>query len=158
MDGEQYFPTGFFVEDGQVYGESFGSYAGMFTVNENIARLRWLGDEPYRGEPYQFALQSFPLLVKPGGVPGFPAEREDNIPARRTVIAQDRSGRFILFVSDSTQFTLHQLSQYLVDSDLDLDIALNLDGGPSSGMYILPSGTMFPALYELPIVITVHAR
>lgn len=155
---EQYFPTGLFIENGEMYGESFDDYAGMFTVNNDTARLSWLRKEPYQGQLYQFALQSFPMLVRPGGELGFPAEFEDHVAARRTFIAQDRHGRFILFVSDKTRFTLHQLSQYLVDSDLDLDIAMNLDGGPSSGLYILPSGTMIPPLYELPIVITVHAR
>ena len=158
VENERYFPTGLFIVNGQTYGESFGDYAGMFTVDANMARLRWLRAEPYYGEAYQFAMQSFPVLVKPGGALGFPAEMEDNMCARRTVLAQDRSGRFILFASAYSQFTLHQLSKYLVESDLDIDIALNLDGGPSTGLSIVDSGANVPALYGLPIVITVHAR
>jgi len=155
---EQYLPTGLLIIDGKAYGESLGDYAGMFVIDRNFARLLWLRTEPYRNEPPQFALQSFPMLVKPGGELGFPVENEDNLRARRTVIAQDRSGRFVLFASAYPNFTLHQLSAYLVNSDLDLDIAVNLDGGPSTGLLISRSGAAIPAVSNLPIVITVHAR
>lgn len=155
---ERYLPKGLLVIDGQAYGESLGDYAGMFVVDGNFSRLFWLRTEPYRNEPHQYALQSFPMLVKPGGELGFPVENEDNLRARRTVVGQDRSGRFILFASAYPYFTLHQLSTYLVKSDLDLDIAVNLDGGPSTGMLISGSGAAVPAVSNLPIVITVHAR
>ncbi len=155
---EQYLPTGLLIIDGQTYGESLGDYAGMFVVDGNFGRLLWLRTEPYRNEPHQFALQSFPMLVKPGGELGLSFENEDNLRARRTVIAQDRGGRFVLFASAYSYFTLHQLSKYLVNSDLDLDVAVNLDGGPSTGLLISGSGAAIPAVSNLPIVITVHAR
>ena len=55
-------------------------------------------------------------------------------------------------------FTLHSLSAYLVQSDLDLDVALNLDGGPSSGMLLAEPFEVIPAYSPLPIVITVSER
>ena len=59
-------------------------------------------------------------------------------------------------------FTLHQLSKFLVESDLGLDIALNLDGGPSTGMLLASSPAQLfeeiPAYSVLPVVITVSAR
>ena len=158
VENEQYFPTGLFILDGQSYGASYDDYAGMFTIDGGISHLRWLRAEPYANEPHQFAFQSFPMLVKPGGELGFSAEYEDNMRARRTVIAQDRSGRFILFASAYSYFTLHQLSMYLVNSDLNLDLALNLDGGPSTGLLVLSTGINIPAVSNLPIVITVHTR
>ena len=155
----RYLPAGLLVVDGQTIGSSYSGYGGMFTVSADGPALRWLVQDPYRpGEPLQFALQSFPILVKPGGLPGFPAEKEDNMIARRTVLGRDRAGRFIVLVTSSSYFTLYRLSAYLAASDLDLDIALNLDGGPSSGLALAGPQLLVPATSALPIVIAVFPR
>jgi hypothetical protein len=80
--------------------DSQDNNTGMLAIKDEGAALRWLAQSPYNpGEDLNSALQSFPLLVKPGGVLGFPAELEDNRAARRTVIGQDRAGRFLLLVA-----------------------------------------------------------
>jgi exopolysaccharide biosynthesis protein len=98
------------------------------------------------------------MLVKPGGELGFGAERENYARARRTVIAQDKEGRILLMVAPQAYFTLHQLSVYLTESDLDLDIALNLDGGGSTGILVANPREVIPPRVLLPFVILVHAR
>lgn len=159
QEGEQYIPNGLTVIDGLAMGTSFGDFGGMFAVIETGPELRWLAQRPYDPEePLLAALQSFPILVKPGGELGFPAEFEDNLPARRTVIAQDQVGRILLIVALQGNLTLHQLSVYLTDSDLELDMALNLDGGPSSGILLAQPFEEIPALSPLPIVITINLR
>ena len=156
---EIYIPTGLTVVDGEVIGTSYGDFAGMLAVSATGAELRWLAQKPYDPqEALTAALQSFPLLVKPGGEMGFGAEHEDNLQARRTVIAQDRSGRWVLLVASSGSFSLHRLSAYLAASDLELDIALNLDGGPSSGLLLADPYQEIPSLTPLPVVITIHPR
>ncbi|MFQ5419744.1 MAG: phosphodiester glycosidase family protein, partial [Anaerolineae bacterium] len=111
---------------------------------------------PYdANEPLQYALQSFPMLVKPGGKLGFPDE--DGQPSRRTVIAQDRDGRFLFIIAPWGKFTLHQLSAFLVNSDLDLDIALNLDGGSSSGL-LWADNQGVQAMTAVPAVIAVYGE
>lgn len=131
----------------------------MLAITERWAGLRWLAQEPYLpGEPIPSGLQSFPVLVKPGGELGFAAESEDNVRARRTVIAQDREGRILFLIAPRGHFTLHQLSLSLTESDLDLDIAINLDGGPSSGMMIANPREVIPSQSLLPIVIAVYPR
>jgi uncharacterized protein YigE (DUF2233 family) len=156
-ENARYIPTGLTVINGQPIGESYEGFGGMFAVTDQGPQLRSLAQQPYQfGEPLLAALQSFPLLVKPGGVLGFPAEYEDNLQARRTVVARDRDGRFLFMVADQGYFTLHQLSLYLTNSDLNLDIALNLDGGPSSGIFLSNPREQIPAYGNLPIVITVH--
>ena len=158
-EGETLIPTGLTIVGGEAIGESYGEFAGMLAVNEDGASLRWLAQAPYEsGEGLVSALQSFPLLVKPGGELGFPAELEDNQAARRTVIAQDSSGRFLLLVAPRGYFTLHQLSAFLTASDLELDIALNLDGGPSSGLLLADPPWGESALLPLPVVILVYPR
>jgi uncharacterized protein YigE (DUF2233 family) len=156
-------PTGLVVGQGQTVGASYGAFAGMFAVTPAGPSLRWLEQQPLQpGEALQAGLQSFPLLIKPGGILGFPAQHDDGQQARRTIVGQDRRGRIIFLVTGHQFFTLHRLSMYLVESDLDLDIALNLDGGTSSGLLLRRAAPSFsegfagPAL--LPVVITVIPR
>lgn len=152
-------PNGLTILNGQAFGSSYDSFGGMLAVHDQGADLRSLAQKPYvPGEPLSAGLQSFPLLVKPGGELGFPAEFEDNVRARRTVVAQDREGRILFLIAPSGHFTLHQLSSYLTDSDLGLEIALNLDGGPSSGILLSDPREVIPSQSLLPIVILAFRR
>lgn len=149
--------TGVIVVNGRASGVSYSDFGGMLAIKDNGPELRWLPAQPYDpAEPLDAGLQSFPMLVTPGGQPGI--KEEDGLPARRTVIGRDTSGRFILLVAASGTFTLHEMSVYLVGSDLDLDIALNLDGGASSGMLLANPAEGIPAFSLLPSVITVHPK
>jgi hypothetical protein len=157
LEEEIYFPNGLTIIAGVPMGSSYGDFGGMFAVTEVGPELRWPAQQPYDpNEGLQAALQSFPILVKPGGKLGFPAEYEDNITARRTIIAQDLAGRVLLMVAPQGNLTLHQISAFLTGGDLDLDIAINLDGGPSSGILLAEPAEKIPAISPLPIVITVH--
>jgi hypothetical protein len=159
LEGDDYIPNGLTVIDGVALGESYGAFGGMLAVSENGPELRWLAQQPYDlNEPLQAALQSFPILVKPGGQLGFPAEHEDHISARRTVIARDMAGRILLMVAPQGNLSLHQLSDFLSTADLEIDIAINLDGGPSSGILLSDPLIEIPALAPLPVVITMHER
>ena len=159
QEGERYLPNGLTVIDGIPMGSSYGDFGGMLAISEDGPELRWLAQQPYDpSETLLAALQSFPILVKPGGQLGFPAENEDNLSARRTAIAQDQEGRMLFMVAPQGNLTLHQLSAYLVASDLGLDIAINLDGGPSSGILLADPAEKIPAISPLPVVITVHSR
>jgi exopolysaccharide biosynthesis protein len=80
------------------------------------------------------------------------------VQARRTVIGQDKDDRILFIVAPRGHFTLHQLSLYLTESDLNLDIAINLDGGPSSGIWASEPREVIPSQTLLPIVILVYPR
>jgi len=159
IENDRYFPNGLTIVNGEILGSSFDGFGGMLAINEDSAELRWLVEKPYRSyEPLQAALQSFPMLVRPGGELGFGAEREDHVAARRTAIAQDKDGRIILIVAPQGYFTLHQLSVYLTESDLNLDIAFNLDGGGSTGILVTNPREIIPSKVLLPFVILVYPR
>lgn len=159
IENNRHFPNGLTIVNGETFGSSYDPFAGMLAISDSKVELRWLADQPYDPyEPLRAALQSFPVLVKPGGVLGFAAQHEDNLKARRTVIGQDRQGRILFMVAPRGYFTLHQLSLYLTGSDLQLHIALNLDGGPSSGILLADPQEIIPSLSLLPFVILVYPR
>ena len=159
VENEKYIPNGLTIINGGALGSSYESFAGMLAISDQAAELRWLAEKPYSpNEILRAGLQSFPMLVKPGGELGFPAQHEDNLRARRTVIGQDKDGNILLIVAPRGYFTLHQLSVYLTESDLNLDIAINLDGGPSTGILVADPYEIIPSQTSLPIVILVNAR
>jgi hypothetical protein len=159
IENERYYPDGLIVIDGITSGRSFVGYGGMLAIDQAGAALRWLEQKPYLpGEQFQAALQSFPVLVKPGGKLGFGPEREDHKQARRTAIGQDRAGRILFLIAPQGYFTLHEFSAYLTQSDLDLDIALNLDGGGSTGIVVANPRELIAAKPLLPFVILAYTR
>lgn len=153
----EYIATGLIVVDGDPGGVSYQGFGGMLTIVDGHPSVRGLVRQPYDAqERFDAALQSFPLLIEAGGQPGYDGDSAQR--ARRSVIAQDRAGRVVLLVADRSQFTLAGLSRYLLESDLELDIALNLDGGPSSGLLLREPAEGTPAYAPLPGVILVFAR
>jgi uncharacterized protein YigE (DUF2233 family) len=159
VENERYFPDGLTIVNGRASGRSFRGFGGMLAINEDRAELRWLVQKPYNSyELLQAALQSFPILVQPGGELGFGAERENHVSARRTVIGQDKDGRILFIVAPQGHFTLRQLSVYLTESDLNLDIAVNLDGGGSTGILVANPREIIHPNRSLPFVILVYPR
>ncbi len=156
---EEQIVTGLTISNREVYGTPYGDFAGMFAVTEaGEVSVRWLRTWPYdRSEHLREAVQCFPVLVKPGGVMGFPADGDDGRLARRTVVAQDYSGRILMLIAPRGFFSLHVLATWLVESDLNVDIALNLDGGASSGLW-MPNVAMIDSLAAVPVVIAVMPR
>jgi uncharacterized protein YigE (DUF2233 family) len=131
--------TGLVISDGVRSGKSYVGFGGMFAVRTDRVEVRWLVAKPYSpAEPLRQAVQAFPMLVHSGGKPG--VGDDDGQLARRTVVGQDRRGRIVFVVSSDLFFTLKSLSAFLATSDLELDTALNLDGGTSSGMLVAGPG------------------
>lgn len=157
----EYHATGLVVSGGQTYGVSYGDFAGMFAVLPGgRVEVRWLATDPYDpDETLLEAVQSFPVLVKPGGVAGFPPDPQD-LPARRTVVAQDAEGRILFLIATEGYLTLHELSRWLAGSDLGIDVALNLDGGQSTGLFLAAGDTRVEvdSLVPVPVVIVAEER
>lgn len=154
---ETYEATGLVVADGIAYGTSYRGFGGMLTIDGQGPELRQLAQRPYNPAEYLLGgLQSFPMLVLPDQQAGY--VEEGDLPSRRTVIGQDHQGRFIFLVASSGTFTLAELSLFLLGSDLDLRLALNLDGGSSSGILLADPVEGVLPFSLLPTVITVFAR
>jgi uncharacterized protein YigE (DUF2233 family) len=151
---------GLLIHDGVLWGQSYEGFGGMFAVSGERARVRWNVAEPYvPGEPLTSARQNFPMLVLPGGAPNTGIDDNGQF-ALRTAVGQDRQGRIVFIDSPGAVFTLTGLGQWLAASDLDLDTALNLDGGSSSGL-VVREGTQrrgVDSWVEVPDAIVVEAR
>ncbi len=81
-----------------------------------------------------YSIQSYPVLIDDGEVN---VQTSSGKVAQRTVIANDADGYFYFIVAEYGVLTLSELSSVLVNSlDLNLDMALNLDGGTSTGIAI----------------------
>jgi hypothetical protein len=162
-EGERGYETiGMLISDGQRWGTPLRDYAGMLAVTSaGEVSVRWLRQRPYQpGEPLAQAMQSFPVLVTPGGVLGFPADADDGAPARRTAVAQDAEGNILLMVAPRGALSLHELAVFLTESDLRIDAALNLDGGGSTGLWLRADTAQIrvDSFTSVPSVITVERR
>ncbi len=150
--------TALVISDGVVSGASYEGFGGMLAIHADGAiELRPLRDTPYdAAESIVQATQSAPMLIFPSGVGA--NLQEDGKRARRTVVAFDQQGRLLFIVAPSSMFTLSEIENWLIASDLQIDRALNLDGGSSTGMFLV-SGELNEAIDSfagLPIVILIN--
>ena len=152
--------TALTVANGQAFGSSYNGFGGMLSVDTaDHTSLRSLSQQPYdpNNDQLQQATQSSPMLVLNGKATQFDANAASS---RRSVVAMDKQGRLLFIVSPNMAFTLGELSDLLVGSDLSIDRALNLDGGASTGLY-LNSGTQqasIDSIAKLPIVVIVKEK
>ena len=154
-----YRSTALLISDGVSHGQSYTGFGGMLSVaSDGQVALRSLRDQPYdSAESLQQALQSFPMLIFPGGQVA-PLE-DDGARARRSVIAFDRSGRLLAIVCPTSSFTLRGLADWLAQSDLEIERALNLDGGASTGLFLSAGSArvQIDSFDRLPIVLLVES-
>jgi uncharacterized protein YigE (DUF2233 family) len=157
---QQYNATALVVSNGKVYGESYNGFGGMLSVDtRGSLSLRSLSQQPYNpnSEQLEQATQSVPMLMSGGKRTQFNADASQT---RRSVVAMDKQGRLLFIVSPDPIFSLDELADQLVSSDLSIEVALNLDGGSSTGLYVNggSSQVRIDSLAKLPLVIIVKAR
>jgi exopolysaccharide biosynthesis protein len=147
--------TALVVANGQAYGQSYTDGGGMFSVNtQGEASIRSLLDQPYdpNTDQLQQATECRPMLIENGQRTQF---EETAASSPRSIIAMDTQGRLLFIVSPSAAFSMDEMADLLVQSDLSLKTALNLDGGSSTGLYV-NSGSKkinLDSVTPLPIVI-----
>ena len=160
-----YAPQGRLVIDGEMIGTALDPSArigvpGLFGVLDGKVTITSLGRSEYtpRGMRFDQAVEAYPMLLLPGRQPAYPPRDGDR--ARRTVIGLDEEGHVILLLVDGPIFSLVELADWLAESNLNLQTALNLDGGRSSALAVTAGGTqtIIPAYVDLPIVIAAYAR
>lgn len=148
---DNFAPAGLAVHDGVKLSPTSDQAAlsGFVSITESgQVRLSPRSDGMPAG---QTILQSGPFLIDPGGAMGI--HSDDGRRQRRSVIALggDAGDTLVLIVADA--LPLHTLARLMRDHPTwfgvsSIDSALNLDGGPSSALYIdaAPRNEVAPAL------------
>jgi len=157
---QQFHATALVISNGKVFGQSYSGYGGMLSVDtRGTLSLRSLRQQPYNpnSEQLEQATQSVPMLMLAGKRTQFNADASQT---RRSVVAMDKQGHLLFIVSPNQVFSLDELADQLVSSDLSIEVALNLDGGSSTGLYVNggSSHVAIDSLAKLPLVIIVKAR
>ncbi|MBK8902977.1 MAG: phosphodiester glycosidase family protein [Anaerolineaceae bacterium] len=153
---EEFLATGLIVVDGQASGSSYVGFGGMVTIGEGGVEVRSLRERPYDpNETFDYALQSFPMLVL-NGEPAY--QTADFDAARRTVIGVDENGRVLLIFASWGGLSLAELSSTLASADFGLVNALNLDGGTSTGLVLADPPESIPAFVPVPSVLLISPK
>ncbi|WP_170937381.1 MULTISPECIES: phosphodiester glycosidase family protein [Rhodomicrobium] len=118
------------LSEGVLLGpQDYDARHGAFVASPRFSGVRDLRKESWRQAfaGADNAMVSFPLLLgTDGGNSVQPSDRR----ASRSFVGQDRSGRVIFGTTRGASFALDRLAAFLKASPLQLDLALNLDGGP----------------------------
>lgn len=153
-------PTGLLMSGGEVLhrfvARAGGAGSGVLVIEDaEVSLLDRDHVEPKRLRGADLAIQAGPRVLEPDGSRGI--RSDDGRRANRTVIGRDKRGWLALVVvhgSDSgfalgpTLFELQFLLQSglaEIDPRLALDFALNLDGGPSTGLRLETPRIELPA-------------
>ena len=148
---------GLVISDGRAYGAAYTDRGGTFLVRDGQpAFLTYRSPHSSTTAGIDQAIQGFPLLVENGEPAYFSAAEGER--TRRTLIGRDAGAQILILVSPYLGLSLADLSAYLATSDLNLDIAINLDGGGST-LLALPGAEIFhPSIDAVPTVLVVVPR
>jgi hypothetical protein len=110
--------------------EAYDGHQGAFVSSAASTEIRDLASEDWRDalRGAEAGMVSYPLLIAPGGSGRAP--RKTRWLANRTFVGADRFGHIIFGTTAETFFSLDRLAEFLKQAPLELNIALNLDGGP----------------------------
>jgi len=154
LNADLVFNGGYFDENNQATGlliinqEQFGKlstdgsngYTGMLLIKDGQPELRYLPEESFdQSENIDYGLQTFPTLIWNGKNV---LTKDTGQTARRTVLASSDNNKMYLIISES-MISLYQLADWLENSDFNLFIAINLDGGTSTGLAVNSNGFLY---------------
>ncbi len=145
---------GLLIADGVSFGQSFINRGGTFAIEHGRPLLRSNVTTPYQGEPFEQAVQAFPMLIENGQIIYRTAPSEPT--SRRSAIGIDSAGRVIFIITPLFGLSLADLAAALNADELDLVHALNLDGGGSTMLAIPGVDYALPSLDPVPAVLAVY--
>jgi uncharacterized protein YigE (DUF2233 family) len=159
----QYQALGLLVSDNAILSRnviSNRSDTGTFQVKAGAPKVRsnWL--EPYtNADVFEQAVQAYPILMARGQVAPINTDVA-SVVAARSVVAMDRNGRILLLATSGSGTKLADFGAFLGQSGLNIDTALNLDGGNSTNLYLATGGNgqVVQGFSAVPAVIGVYSR
>jgi len=160
---EDYHPSGYYQEPNSSSSQPWpdlatqkkpDSYSGLLKIRDGKLEISHLTDKPQaKPAKSEQALLTYPTLLANNQS----LVKEDSKKyARRTILAQDAEGTTYLLITETGAVSLYEASQWLATQPEKLQIAINLDGGPSTGLSYQEGDSNFevPSV-PVPNVITV---
>jgi uncharacterized protein YigE (DUF2233 family) len=155
-----YSAVGLWVIDDTMFGRGYHRMQGEFRVSgAGMSILRRSERHLNDGTRIIASVESFPMLLLPGGIVNPCLRPLEDISgwrfrracaslrdsAERLAVGIDGAGFVVFVLAPSPTFTLRGFATWLAASDLNLDVALNLDGGSSAGMLVRAGGEVWGA-------------
>ncbi len=147
-------PVGRWVIDDVTFGRGHRRMQGEFRISgAGVSIVLVRERDETDGTRTIASVEAYPFLLLPGGVVNPCLIRSDDPVGRRRrpcaslsqaaarlVVGIDGAGHLLFLLAPAETFTLGGLANWLKQSDLNLDTALNLDGGSSAGMLVQAGG------------------
>ncbi len=106
-------------------------YTGVVRLVGGNIHLSYLPKEEISLKTTDQLFLTYPTLLFGGAAL---IEKDSGLTARRTVLAEDVTGVTYIIVTEGGLISLHDLAAWLVEQPEAFTIAVNLDGGPSTGL------------------------
>jgi uncharacterized protein YigE (DUF2233 family) len=108
--------------------------SGIVALQNNTLIIRDLKTDPLKShEQFEFAIQSYPFLINDGqGVIKTVSEKR----ARRTAVGIDGDQNLYIITVTEKELSLYEFMEELIKTKIPFVRVLNLDGGPSTGLYM----------------------
>lgn len=126
----EFLPVGLCKTNGKILTDQPAPKLSGYVVINDQGAIDLLWKQREQAKQFPTVLQSGPYLVDPGGKIGI--RTKSGKTAARTVLAIDSDDNLLIMITN--QVELYQLSRILVRNFPEIDRALNLDGGPSTGL------------------------
>ena len=132
---KDYSPSGFLVVAGKrIEAKLFDQdTTGLLTITAGKVSIRDLRRNSIKqDEQFAFALQSYPFLIK-DSQPTLTIDSRKR--AQRTAVGVDAEKNVYIITLYSTELSLYEFMKELIATGIPFTDVLNLDGGPSTGIF-----------------------
>ena len=125
-----FLPVGLCKYNGTILTDQPAPKLSGYVVFDENGTIDLLWKQRKQAQEAPSALQSGPFIVDPGGKVGI--HNRSGKSAARTVLAIDKDDNLLIIITSHVE--LYELARILVKELPQIDRALNLDGGPSTGL------------------------
>lgn len=140
---EDFSPAGFLVVNNEKVGATLFDQdkSGLVVIENGKLSIRDLEMFPIqKTEKFEYAMQSFPFLIK-NSKPAIASDSGKK--AQRTAIGVDAKNNVYVLVVVDQQISLYEFMKEIQKLPISFTAVLNLDGGPSTGIYVNWNGEEF---------------
>ncbi|MDD2786193.1 MAG: phosphodiester glycosidase family protein [Patescibacteria group bacterium] len=138
---ENYQPSGYYFGPNVINEKTWpsreqqnepASYSGLARVHDGKLELAYLTAHPQdKPKDDEQAFLTYPTLLAEGKSL---VSEDSKKYARRTILAQDAGGTNFIIITESGATSLYETAKWIADQPEKFQIAINLDGGPSTGL------------------------